>query len=65
MTKNDAIKQYAAAYRAHVAPKCAVLSMDVATAYAVQDMLKMVAGQDQYAVQIIMDEIAYIERKAA
>ncbi len=64
MTKNEAIAKYAAAYREMVAPKCAVLSADVATAYAVQDVLKMVKGQEQYAVELIMEEIEYMKRAA-
>jgi hypothetical protein len=64
MTKTQAIAKFAAAYRAHVAPKCAVLSMDVATAYAVQDLMNLIKNQEQYAVELIMEEIAYIERAA-
>ena len=64
MTTNEAIAKYAQAYRATVAPKCAVLSADVATAYAIQDLMNMIKGQEQYAVQIIMEEIEYMQRAA-
>jgi len=66
MTKTAAIAKFVAAYTAHVAPKAACLDKNIATAYAVQDILNQVKGQTEAnQIEIILDEAAYIEEKAA
>lgn len=66
MTKTEALKKFAEAYAAHIAPKAACLDKNVAIAYAVQDMMNQVKGQsEEYQVAMILDEAAYIEEKAA
>lgn len=63
MTKTAAITKFANAYRAYIAPKCG--NADAATAYALQDLMNMVKNQEQYAVELILEEAAHYERLAA
>lgn len=66
MTKTAAIKKFAVAYMAHVAPKAACLDKNVALAYSIQNLLNEVKGQsEEYQIAMILDEAAYIEEKAA
>lgn len=66
MTKTEALRKYAEVYAKHVAPKAACLDLNMAVAFAVQDLLNQVKGQSEaYQIDIILDEAAYIEEKSA
>jgi hypothetical protein len=66
MTKTQAIAKFAAAHATHIAPKAACLDKNLATVFAVQDLLNQVKGQsEEYQIAMILDEAAYIEEKAA
>ena len=65
MTRNEAAAEFATAYRAYQVAKGRTFNIDVATAYATQDMLNQTKHlNDADAIFQMVDEAAFLREAA-
>ena len=65
MTRTEAAANYANVYRAHAIAKGRTVNIEVATAYATQDILNMTKNMsEEDAVYLINDDAAFMMEMA-